>query len=108
MTDRELLELAAKAAGMEIILWDFGFVPHLRYKYDHQSFAWNPLNNNGDALLLAVECRISIEFDHIGDAVLAGESSREKYVDSNYCISTATRRAITRAAAAIQLSKEGK
>jgi hypothetical protein len=46
-TDRELLELAAKAAGHEIDPIDA--------MHDPEDWAvWNPLNDDGDALRLAV------------------------------------------------------
>jgi len=50
MTDRELLEKAAKAAGIEVITtWEnevvYKAIPH---------YPWNPLTDDGDALRLAV------------------------------------------------------
>lgn len=56
MTDRELLELAAKAAGIE----DLGAYGHMRRR------DWNPLTDDGDALRLAVRLHISIEYMPIG------------------------------------------
>ena len=47
MTDKELLEFAAKADGRSVIRPD----------------VWNPLTNNSDAFQLAVKLTISIEFD---------------------------------------------
>lgn len=60
MTDRELLELAAKAAGIEV-------APHTNAKLSrHTVFTangknWNPLTDDGDALRLAVKLGISIQ-----------------------------------------------
>lgn len=60
MTDRELLELAAKAAGIDgiydtdfdmLMLLDSAVVPTM----------WNPLKSDGDALRLAVQLSINIE-----------------------------------------------
>lgn len=48
MTDRELLELAAKAA-------DIDYEPHKPHVWP-----WNPLDNDGDALRLAVALDISV------------------------------------------------
>ena len=58
MSDRELLELAAKAAGLSVIpyTWNKGT------GWDHDGFTlagcggeeWNPLEDDGDALRLAV------------------------------------------------------
>ena len=107
MTDRELLKMAAKAAGY----WSHEFscvadIPH---------GAWNPLQNDGDALLLALRLRISINHED-PDAAIAGWTrnqrvpftldgngpwfTKEWYRD-NTDASAATRRAICRAAAAI-------
>ena len=60
MTDRELLELAAKAAGLNIKSYavdtDDKFI-HLIVgpKFTKEKIAWNPLANDGDALRLAVK-----------------------------------------------------
>ena len=61
MTDRELLELAAKAAGIEhkgycgtppgLILWET----------DYGLKLWNPLTDDGDALRLAVKLEIDLQ-----------------------------------------------
>ena len=53
MSDRELLELAAKAAGMPKHLDGMGFEMAHHPK-------WNPLKDDGDALRLAVKLRISL------------------------------------------------
>ena len=66
MTDRELLELAAKAAGIEA--WPgVGFQSHMLFTRSAKSgydgrvtgVEWNPLTDDGDALRLAVACGIS-------------------------------------------------
>ena len=57
MTDRELLEAAAKAAGIERWYWSSGLVivgPATREE------PWNPLDDDGDALRLAVRLAIMI------------------------------------------------
>jgi hypothetical protein len=57
-TDRELLELAAKAAGIEgEIKKTFGGWPCLMRKNGH---AWQPMHDDGDALRLAANLGISI------------------------------------------------
>jgi hypothetical protein len=61
MTDRELLEAAAKAAGMsEMLAWTPGATPWLRVNPD-LSRPWNPLTDDGDALRLAHALRLNIE-----------------------------------------------
>jgi hypothetical protein len=97
-TDREFLELAAKAAGVE--LNGASLVPI--YMGPEGWVQWNPLTDDGDALRLAVNLGISI--DPRGDAVcaIAGEG---KHVVIEHGIgaelAVATRRAIVRAAAEI-------
>lgn len=53
MTDRELLEMAAKAAGIERLSFD-------RVRRD---WPWNPLDDDGDALRLAVKLRLIVAWD---------------------------------------------
>ena len=102
MTDKELLELAAKAAGLtwskskEIThdgLWII--------KPSVQTY-WNPLTDEGDALRLAVKLKLCFGPNFDGDlAVCFGDDGRnitEAYGDDSYA---ATRRCITRAAAEI-------
>jgi hypothetical protein len=93
MTDKELLEMAAKAAGVECKKTPIGF-----YLLDEDR-NWNPLTDDGDALRLAVKLNIDVfgasdcrvcEWD---DGVVTEQSNNDPY--------TATRRAITRAAAEI-------
>lgn len=107
MNDKELLELAAKAAGFAEI--DFLSDDGLANVYDSSGrhSAWNPLTNDGDALRLLVKCRLDIEwrgdgrlacFHNLNDKGIcypnSCESSRED-ADANL------RRAIVRAAATI-------
>ena len=63
MNDRELLEAAAKAAGLKLNTW-----PGEHFvRADHSGLAvawnprWNPLTDDGDALRLAAELNIDIE-----------------------------------------------
>jgi len=83
MTDRELLEAAAKAAGG-------GFV--IGY--------WNPLTDDGDALRLAVRCDIAfmLETERASATTNTGQRFTE-WLGTDPC--AATRRAIVRAAAEI-------
>ena len=63
MIDTELLVLAAKAAGMKLVYApDNGPLRGCQF-IDGKSAAWNPLNNDGDALRLAVKCGININMD---------------------------------------------
>ncbi|CAJ0805193.1 hypothetical protein LMG18090_04749 [Ralstonia mannitolilytica] len=105
MNDRELLEKAAKAAGIELV-WDWEF-PN-RVKRSGNLAAWNPLEDDGDALRLAVKLGMNVWCDPA--AVCMAEvlkhclprASEASGKDPN----AATRRAIVRAAAAIGESHE--
>lgn len=95
MSDRELLELAAKAAGIEGELTEYGVWP----KGD--SPVWNPLRYDGDALRLAVKLRLSVEQWKTNEAVCYNKSGDGVYEDYGKDALAATRRAIVRAAAEI-------
>ena len=118
MTDRELLEKAAKACGKEIDL----------DRYDDEmgfiilgiSRWWNPLTDDGDAFRLAVKLGVYLQNMVLptGNSRPANSEGRgvaypvngsyerivEWYTDEDAV--AATRRAITRAAAAIQEARE--
>ena len=98
MNDRELLELAAKAVGIQ-----------LRFLSDSTPFSdgprvgeWNPLTDDGDALRLAVQLGMNIHYPTmIGSSKVHVSSIKrveEKLFEDPYA---ATRRAIVRAAAEI-------
>jgi hypothetical protein len=55
-TDKELLELAAKAARYELI-WGVPFPDGVAYPYV-KNCGWNPLTDDGDALRLAVKLQL--------------------------------------------------
>ena len=96
MTDKELLELAAKAAGIERS--DFGWaVPGFGIG------SWDPLENDGDALRLAVKLKLQISFGnrHVSVFDEAGFINFQTEVLAHRGDDAATRRAITRAAAEI-------
>ena len=87
MSDRELLELAAKAAGYVLQETEDGY----ECNFD-DSRIWNPITDDGDALRLAVKLNI--------DAGKPGMRLRIEWHswEDPYA---ATRRAIVRAAAEI-------
>ena len=89
--DRELLELAAKAAGRGDHWWVGD--THLK---------WNPLTDDGDALRLAVKLDLDIFYqsDEAG-RFTSVERAGWAYEHHNGDPYTATRRAIVRAAAEI-------
>lgn len=124
MNDKELLELAAKAAGIEG-KYVSGFMPDtyfyqsntdgIYYIHDNQGYAiWNPLTNDGDALRLAVKLGVSdsgglvLFFADADDNSVVMQKFGDcsdvlEVVESDPC--AATRRAIVRAAAEIGRTK---
>ena len=109
MTDRELLELAAKAAGIGAEYdekWGVMLITTTVIDPDDGLVFWDPLNDDGDALRLAVKLSIDLQFqkwdcrafyaDHCQDADRG--VCEEPFGIDPYA---ATRRAITRAAAEI-------
>lgn len=64
MTDRELLELAAKAAGSDVFMLGGTWVKRIGKEVaglDRWTGRWNPLEDDGDALRLAVKLGLSVE-----------------------------------------------
>ena len=124
MTDRELLELAAKAAGFNFKWFKVKQWKNMKgkigpYRYftgtvdvygSHHTKPWSPLTDDRDALRLAVELRIDVSHDEVGmksfvyartvfnDETHIGLS--EIFDDESERLDR-TRRAITRAAAQI-------
>jgi len=100
MTDKELLELAAKAAG---ITWTRDYKDGPMKVMMPFTREWNPLTDDGDALRLAV--KLGLTFHTSMTLVTVGvERSfgyEERFDDHNGDEYAATRRAIVRAAAEI-------
>jgi len=95
MTDRELLEAAAKAAGI-FLQWSRDGMCRPLNGLDED---WNPLTDDGDALRLAVKLGIhvsprSVEVWRYGKEILNIFEDDEDYF-------AATRRAVVRAAASM-------
>lgn len=106
--DRELLEAAAKAAGITLHQHGWNGERHL-YVTKGVPTQWNPLTDDGDALRLAVKLKINIEHMKTlggkeygvncwplgrGDCGMSEDGDISDYAG-------ATRRAIVRAAAAL-------
>jgi len=110
MTDRELLELAAKAAGINALWSPDGLLRDCNNGHPAQNIysapPWNPLTDDGDALRLAVKLHINIEIWNVDNLVRANiyilhrghGCFEERYTVDPYA---ATRRAIVHAAAEI-------
>ena len=92
MTDREMLEFAAKAAGITV-----------SFDRTRRDWAWNSLDDDGDAFRLAVKLKLVV--DCAGDEgveVIEWEISRtHAFEPFGSDPEAATRLAITRAAAEI-------
>jgi len=101
MTDRELLELAAKAAEYEYAK-NGGYIV-----VDGIPGNWNPLTDDGDALRLAVKLGfgISIPLANKRTDVVCFSDSRVSAIEEHGDPFAATRRAIVRAAAAVGASQ---
>jgi hypothetical protein len=100
MTDRELLELAAKAAGEELKYDTFGGGDNPDREYNY----WNPLIDDADAFRLAVKMGMR---DYFGIEIQKGCTQATSFEPWEHCEYeehnddpyAATRRAIVRAAA---------
>ena len=110
MTDRELLEAAAKAAGIEVRIYHDMVVERGTdcVCVDHRGFKWNPLTDSGDAFELAVKLRLTVNCSYDEVAICGQEfTQKEVFIERNgEDPLAATRRAIVRAAA--ELGKEMK
>lgn len=117
MNDRELLELAAKAAGLDVefpdadtadwlVCNDFANASDqwlICNSLDEEGDVigwWNPLKNDGDAFRLATKLRISV---HQAEKLVQAVNHPSIYADEDVSNGRdqATRRAIVRAAAEI-------
>lgn len=110
MTDKELLELAAKAYGIELLFPTIGDLSPRIGGTGGNLCLWNPLTDDGDALRLAVKLNIELRFHLAGDvpgvtATCVADRRlpipREPWTPEQGDKPAATRRAIVRAAAAI-------
>ena len=96
--DKELLELAAKAAGytLEEHYDDEQYYPWCA----ETDFFWNPLRDDGDALRLMVTLKIDVSL--YNNCVSVNDAPLEFY-DNDPC--SAVRRGIVKAAAEIGMEK---
>lgn len=108
---RRLLDLAAKAAGIEIE-WNVMInrnspilAPKTQQERNwlgHEHTTWNPLTDDGDALRLAVKCNLDVCVGYASvSACLQDDGSFHRTVEIKEDPHLATRLAIVRAAAEI-------
>lgn len=124
MTDRELLEAAAKAAGLRIVDRSAPVTFYIESDGCKGGIPWNPLAFDGDAVRLAVQLRISVIHE---EECLGGRTihtieaiSPERADGSRHCEMHSlddesdtdpmaiVRRCIVRAAAAIEAETKGR
>jgi hypothetical protein len=99
MTDREMLELAAKAAGIVLEFNDYGQPGYWsEWRGLPQWEAWNPLTDDGDEARL--EAVLALNCVWFEDGVGVG-SAIELFADHNNARQAARRRSGVRAAAEI-------
>jgi len=113
MTDRELLEAAAKAAGLKVQIWDGHSGLMCAVDDVRHGRMWMPLTDDGDALRLAVKLRLDIDNGSPSDgnryvcayrcgiAMVRDPVSEIEEIEDECQRLAATRRAIVRAAAEI-------
>ena len=101
MNDKALLELAAKAAGIELHHWCGDTFIRVSEYVDDAGGYWNPLLDDGDALRLAVKLRLELGFPKEYCVWSFGTNGVVCMEDPSNDPYAATRRAIVRAAAAI-------
>jgi hypothetical protein len=108
MTDKELLELAAKAAGYTVAYHERVGGNYMVVK-ELNSARWNPLTDDGDALRLVVKLGLDILVTPNGETTVMGPFLQDdgqdygihEVVQHESDPYAATRRAIVRAAAEI-------
>ena len=115
MSDRELLELAAKAARhvlLNILDYEDGSSCYGVIAAGDGAMDFDPLNDDGDALRLVVKLRLSVNHYGEGTSVMLPHYSPEGFSthpaiteESKGDPYAATRRAIVRAAA--EIGKQG-
>lgn len=117
--DRELLELAAKAAGYKVIGYAVTYHdyywngPDWGLEIEGHLGIWNPLEEDSDALKLIVELRMEVDHNQPGDKPLwvfvCTQYQRYyafEYFDTEDQRLKALRRAIVRAAALLALNNK--
>jgi hypothetical protein len=105
-TDRELLELAAKAAGLGFTVPVFGVPPFMGLRLIGGAL-WNPLTDDGDAFRLAARLRMTVKVTDYGATAYKDNLFwLITFDDGDITVETAARRAIVRAAAEIGMTMQ--
>lgn len=101
--DRELLELAARAARLHLVwnrAWDW-YVATNRDSVSPPKVNWDPITDDGDALRLALALGLRVEFRPLAVCVWRGRKQFNSYGSDDGIQPTHARRAIVYAAAEI-------
>lgn len=110
MTDKELLEAAAEAAGVKALRCPNGVLRDCTGLDPAMNIfsapEWNPLTDDGDALRLAVKLELQVTVGVIGCRVNNWNSSVRCVEENRTDLCAATRRAIVRAAAEVGRGQE--
>jgi len=107
MDDRELLEMAAKAAGYVVRWYDdtLAYGPTFGIEVEPGNPCgfdpWNPLTDDGDALRLATKLRIGLHWCSTGRVYAYADGDVEEFESTMEEPDSSVRRAIVRAAAEI-------
>ena len=104
MTDKELLELAANAAGGFVYVENMGWIE--QDEHGNRGSWWNPFGDDGDALRLAVKLKMNFYtgYKKISAEILSDSDEPSIFITMHNFDGdalAATRRAIVRAAAEI-------
>ena len=109
MTDRELLEQAAKAAGLTLRRWNTMYASYeiAGVSPVAPTGLWNALLNDGDALRLAVKLGLTVDVRPLAVCIRRGRKRFSSFgmIEGESDLCGASRRAIVRAAAAIAQSR---
>lgn len=97
MSDKELLNAAAKAAGITGNWRKLPGKPEQFVKLDYRP--WDPLSRDGDALRLSVALGIDIRYLRDGEVIAVSAGGFVVRVEEGGSLQEATRRAIVGAAA---------
>lgn len=98
MTDKELLERAAKAAQLPECGWMGGAFVYVK---DDTFTDWDPLNDDGDAFRLATALELDLNLGQCGTIIYRKKGPNVEEYSDDYM--AAARRAIVRAAAELSV-----
>lgn len=103
MTDRELLDMAAKAAGIKVKgIYEDEDTLQIKPGPGMPPARWNPLTDDGDALRLAVKLEMMVDtVNRVVSGYLSDINVDIDFEEQESDLCAATRRAIVRAAAEI-------